>query len=334
MRGAEIGPLSHPLIGKDESDIYYVDHCSAEDLRKKYAGDPNVNPDNIAPIDYIWSDRPANDLLRDICPLDYVIASHVIEHVPDLIGWLHEMHDTLGVGGSLVLAVPDKRFTFDAYRRTSAMEEIRLGYAERRRRPGLRCIMDHFANVIRAETWAMWDDYEKIGEFPFVHDPSFLSLAAAHYAEGRYVDVHCWVFTPWSFLETIGHIVRETGLGFDLQYFRTTSFHDLEFYVRLARVAGSTTDWTAEAAAARANALWPEKSARTRELAESPTAYLAPQGAPETETLQVKLAEATRRAELAEIRSSELAARAAALESSTSWRITAPMRTVARALRG
>ena len=332
-RGAEIGPLSRPLVAKGESEVYYVDHCSAEQLREKYHGDPNVPPDDIVDVDFIWSDQPAKELLRSVCPLDYVVASHVIEHVPDLVGWLHEMRDTLRDGGSLVLAVPDKRFTFDAYRRTSAMEEIRLAYKERRRRPGLRPIMDHFANVVRADTWALWDDYAKLDEFPFFHDPSFLSLAARHYAEGRYVDVHCWVFTPWSFLDVLGQAVKETGLGFDLESFQTTSSHDLEFYVRLARVARSTTDWAREAVIARAGARWPEALGRAAELMEPRSAQLAAR-ANELGELKAQLAEARQRAESAEARSAQLESRVAALEGSTSWQVTAPIRAVVRTWRG
>ena len=86
LRGAEIGPLNRPLVSKSESEVYYVDHCSAEQLREKYHGDPNVNPNDIVDVDFIWSDKPAKELLGSVYPLDYVVASHVIEHVPDLIG--------------------------------------------------------------------------------------------------------------------------------------------------------------------------------------------------------------------------------------------------------
>jgi glycosyltransferase involved in cell wall biosynthesis/SAM-dependent methyltransferase len=265
-RGVEFGPLSRPLVRKSEADIYYVDHCATEDLKEKYRHDPNVNLDDIVGVDFVWRNEPAPTLLHQIVPVDYVVASHVIEHVPDLIGWLHEMYAILRDGGSLVLIVPDKRFTFDVYRRTSAMEEICAAHAEVRKRPGLRCIMDHFANVVRADAPALWEDYQTVETLPFCHGPEFLALAAEHFAEGRYVDVHCWVFTPWSFLDTLGCIVADTGLGFDLQYFQTTLPHDLEFYVRLVRVGRPGTDWGKAAAAARADALWPQRIGRAIEF--------------------------------------------------------------------
>jgi hypothetical protein len=52
--------------------------------------------------------------------------------------------------------------------------------------------------------------------------------------------------------------VAVTGLGFNLQYFMTTPSHDLEFYVRLERVAASTTDWAHAASEAWRNAMWPQ----------------------------------------------------------------------------
>ena len=189
-------------------------------MKEKYSADPNVNQDDIVDVDFVWHDEPAPVLLKSVVPVDYVVASHVIEHVPDLIGWLHEMRALLRDGGSLILVVPDKRFTFDVNRRTSALEEIRAAYAERRRRPGLRCIADHFANVCRRSRGHCGDDYSAVDTLPFHHGPEYVTLGNTHHAEGRYVDVHCWVFTPWSFLQTLGHIVAETGLGFELEYFR------------------------------------------------------------------------------------------------------------------
>jgi SAM-dependent methyltransferase len=257
LRGVEIGPLYRPLVTKNEAEVYYVDHCSTSELRAKYAGDPNVDHERIVDVDFVWKDSPLHEMLGSVCPLDFIVASHVIEHVPDLIGWLQEMRQSLRDGGSLILIVPDKRFTFDAHRRPSAYEEIRAAYDERRRRPGLRCVMDHFANVVKADCHALWKDYAVVANLPFVHGPEFLSLAAEHYAEGRYIDVHCWVFTPWSFLQTLGRIAHEGKLGFDLRYFHSTLVNDLEFYVQLVRAPSPSTDWGARAAEARARAWWP-----------------------------------------------------------------------------
>jgi hypothetical protein len=42
-------------------------------------------------------------------------------HVPDPIGWLHEVGEILADDAPLVLVVPDKRYCFDLYhQRTSS----------------------------------------------------------------------------------------------------------------------------------------------------------------------------------------------------------------------
>ena len=258
LRGVEIGPLDRPLIKRSDSDIYYVDHASNDDLNEKYTSDPFVDTANIPTIDFVWKDKSLVEMIGDKGPLDYIIASHVIEHVPDLIGWLKEMHAALRVGGTLILVVPDKRFTFDFFRRTSAYEEVFQAHYELRRRPGLRCIMDHFANVVTADTSALWNDYSASQRFKFCHGPEYLELAQRRFNEGLYIDVHCWVFTPWSFFSLLGRIIATNGLGFDLKYFLTTQTHDLEFYVQLERVEKPATDWIAAAIDAYENALQPQ----------------------------------------------------------------------------
>jgi SAM-dependent methyltransferase len=292
LRGVEVGPLDRPLVSKNEGEIYYVDYASTAELKKSLT-DPNVKLDRIVDIDFIWKDKPLADLLGRKAPVDYIIASHVVEHVPDLIGWLKEMRDALKDGGALILIVPDKRYTFDFHRRPTAFEEIELAYAERRRRPGLRCIMDHIAGVVKLDAEAIWDGRANTDEAPFHHDPSYLAIIAERYAAGHYIDIHCWVFTPWSFLDTLGRIEAKVGLGFDLKGFATTAASEIEFYVQLRRVAASSTDWRKAAAEARRRA----------------------------ETLDNM--PALRR------ECTALGQEVTALRSSTSWKVTAPMRRVA-----
>jgi len=256
LRGAEIGPLSRPVVRRHEAEVYYVDHCSADDLRKKYSGD-HAHIDGIEEIDFIWAEQPFVELIGGKAPLDFIVAAHVIEHVPDLCGWLQEMSDALKIGGRLLLIIPDKRFTFDIYRRLASFEEVIQASQERRRRPGLRLVMDHLANVVKADTWGLWDDYTLADHLQYFHGPEYLSLAAREHAEGKYIDVHCWVFTPWHFMHLMGRMVSEMRLNLNLSYFLTTQDHDLEFYVQLEKTTALTTDWAQEAEAARRGARWP-----------------------------------------------------------------------------
>jgi hypothetical protein len=256
LRGVEFGPLSRPLALKAESEVYYIDHCSADELRAKYAGDVHAHVDQIVDVDFVSQGGPLSELIGDKAPLDYVVASHVIEHVPDLAGWLLDMHASLNDGGILYLIIPDKRFTFDLHRRPANFEEVESAYREKRTRPGLRLIMDHFANVVNVDTWALWDDYSKAGDAPYAHGPEFLDVAHQHFHEGRYIDIHCWVFTPWSFMNLMADISEKMSLGFKLANFKTTQRHDLEFYIALQK-SSEKTDWRAQAQDALETALLP-----------------------------------------------------------------------------
>jgi len=156
MRGVEIGPLMSPIVSKEESDVFYVDHADREALQAKYADDPNVDVQKIVPVDAVWGDCTLRECFADNRSFDYVIASHVLEHVPDMLGWMREIADILRPGGRLILAIPDRRFTFDYLRQTTRLSEIIDAYLRRNRRPMPAQIFDFNANAVEIDMIAAW----------------------------------------------------------------------------------------------------------------------------------------------------------------------------------
>ncbi|WOJ89516.1 methyltransferase domain-containing protein [Methylocapsa polymorpha] len=231
--------------------FYYIDHYTTADLRSKYPLGGEVASHDIVNVDFVDDGRPLAEITADKAPFDYVVASHVIEHVPDLVGWLKDILAVLKDGGTLALWIPDKRFTWDLFRRLSAREEIRAAYEERRARPGLRCIMDHFAYATNVVCWHLWEDFRIVRDVKYTHGPELLAVAARQYEAGNYIDVHCWVFTPWSFLDLMGWMTQEFGL-----------YYDLQFMVQLRKNPSgkSSTDWDQEKRKALAGALWPHNT--------------------------------------------------------------------------
>src|SRR3974377_1859479 len=98
-RGLEFGPLDRPFVSRVEGEIFYVDHLPTQALREKNRNTPGYNIDNIVEVDFVWGDAVLSDLVGSVAPFDYVIASHVIEHVPDVVGWLNEICDVVKEGG-------------------------------------------------------------------------------------------------------------------------------------------------------------------------------------------------------------------------------------------
>jgi hypothetical protein len=155
MTGVEIGPLLQPVVTKSEGDIIYVDHLDTESLKAKYADDPNVDVSKIVSVDAVWGSQT---LLQAVGrSVDYVIASHVAEHVPALVSWLAEIRGVLRAAGTLRLTVPDKRFTFDIDRRETALVDVLAAYVVKARTPLPRAIIDVVLHDTTVDLTAVWD---------------------------------------------------------------------------------------------------------------------------------------------------------------------------------
>ena len=146
LSGIEIGPLVNPIVTRELSDVKYVDRASTDNLKEWYSKDPNINVDDIMHIDYIWGDQSLAEATGGTEQFDYCVASHVIEHIPDLITWLGEIASILKVGGVACFAVPDKRYTFDYLRSVTTTADVVDNYFQKLRKPSFRHIYDHFSN--------------------------------------------------------------------------------------------------------------------------------------------------------------------------------------------
>lgn len=114
--GLEIGPSHSPTIPKREGfKVEILDHATADELINKYRelGIPEERLENIEEVDYIWKGEALDVLTKKKDYYDYIVASHVVEHTPDLVSFLAQCENMLKPGGILSLAVPDKRYCFD-----------------------------------------------------------------------------------------------------------------------------------------------------------------------------------------------------------------------------
>ncbi len=230
--GLEIGALNRPIVTREMGNIRYVDHASSEDLKQKYATDPNVDIEAIVDVNYVWGAQTLPELVGSEAPFDYVIASHVIEHVPDLIGWLKEIHAVLKPGGILALAIPDKRYCFDYCRPLTRPDDVIEAYLQHRRKPSPRQVFDHFSSTVSyngAITWADTIQPEKLVNF--CTEEQALSLAKYSLETDNYVDVHCWVFTPLSLFQLLRTLINLSLFDFKVETFGDTE--GCEFYLSL-----------------------------------------------------------------------------------------------------
>jgi SAM-dependent methyltransferase len=241
MRGLEIGPLHNPLVSRADGEVFYVDHASTDDLRAKYAADKDVAESDIVDVDFVWGDRPLLEAVGAAAPFDYVVASHVIEHVPDPVGWIDELSGVLRPGGVISLVIPDKRYCFDTRRRTTDVSEIVAAHLERRTRPSLAQIFDFWSRYAVVDCPTVWAGGVGHAELP----PAFAD-ALARCRDGQatdgYIDVHATTWTPESFLECLGVLFQLGWLDVRVAAFAPTPVNSLEFFVSLERLPDGLDD--------------------------------------------------------------------------------------------
>lgn len=209
-RGLEFGPLDRPLVARTEAAVSYVDHLSTEGLRAKYETHAHVDLGAICEVDHVLEPgRPLSDVVGT--GYDFVIASHVIEHVPDLVGWLEEMTRILAPTGILALAVPDKRTTFDVARPLTLPSDLIAASLQGDVRPSVATVLEHHLMALRNGPDIMWSRAVARSRLAHVHDLGYALGEGERAAKDEYVDVHCWVFTPASFVANL-RVLRAAGL--------------------------------------------------------------------------------------------------------------------------
>lgn len=240
-RGIEVGPLDKPLMPKREGfRVEIVDLASTEELRATYR-EQEVDLDAIEPVDHIVGDRRISDVIEGLGTFDWVVASHVIEHLADPLGFLRSAESIIGAAGRVVLVIPDKRHCFDHFGELTTSGQVVDAFLERRDVPTPGQILDHVARSAVADgsiAWGRSSDAEPEPMYGRDHIRGDFERAL----DGETFDgqIHCWRFTPESFrllvddLRTLGL----TRLGI-------VGEHDtigIEFFVSLGRVDGAATE--------------------------------------------------------------------------------------------
>ena len=199
----EIGAGYCPAAPKAAGwQTHVVDHASQEELQRKYASAP-VDVTAIEAVDTVWR----SGTLQEAVPaallgqFDTVIASHVLEHLPDLIGFLESAAILLAPGGTISVALPDRRFCFDYFRPAPTTGDLLEAHSTGRTRHSLRTAWNHTAYAVTVDGGLAW------GQNPITR-PVFIdsfNTAAAILAraagdlDSPALDFHVWPFTPAGF---------------------------------------------------------------------------------------------------------------------------------------
>ena len=232
-QGIEIGPSHSPIVPKkDGHKVHVIDHMNREQLIEKYTGH-DVQLENIEEVDFVWSGQPFAELTGKAGYYDWIIASHIIEHTTDFIGFLNDCDSIMKDDVVISLVIPYKRFCFDHFRANAGISEIINAHIHKSAIHSPGAVAEFYLNFVSKGGQIGWD-YLKEGEYDLVHSVDKVRAEIAR-AMGKkvYIDIHAWCFTPHSF-RLIIHDLNSLGLVTfkEISFFPTAGN---EFYVTLGR---------------------------------------------------------------------------------------------------
>jgi hypothetical protein len=132
---------------------------------------------------------------------DYVISAHVIEHLEDPIGAIKNSLRVLKPGGVLLLAVPDRRYTFDRLRPGTPLEHILQDFQDGGLSTRLDAYKEHARYVHPAITGILLSD-------DLIENDAARIMAAkmdAHF--------HCW--TTDEFRDVLSYCCEQFGAAIE-----------------------------------------------------------------------------------------------------------------------
>ena len=219
----EIGPLNRPLINGEF--MRYFDILSTSELRSRAASE-GLDSNSVPEIHY-W--HPNGSLAEVPDRFKNIVSSHCLEHQPDFIKHLNEVSNLLiDYESRYWVIIPDKRYCFDALIPESSIVEIVSANLEMRVTPTLLKVIEHRALTTHNDSIRHWlgDHGENTVDLKLKWERAINEFESA---QGNYIDVHCWQFTPESFVSTIKSLLALDLIEFEIEEIFSTPANSLEF---------------------------------------------------------------------------------------------------------
>lgn len=199
----EIGAGYNPIAPKRGGwRTHVVDHTNRTGLCEKYRS-ADVDTDLIEEVDTIWQDGLLDEVVsaKLIGSVDTIIASHVLEHIPNLVGFLRSADRLVAPEGVLSIALPDRRYCFDCFRPWTTTGSLLDAFQRGATRHGIRVAYDHMAYSAVCDGRLGWGPYAVTAPRLLDDFAAAAAVAAAHLsgASAGYQDYHGWQFSPAGF---------------------------------------------------------------------------------------------------------------------------------------
>jgi hypothetical protein len=184
--GTEIGAGASPVPGVTPPPIYL-------DCFKSFGADPN-----------------RADFYGHACALpfhdhalDYVIASHVLEHVANPVAALAEWYRVLRPGGIIYLVVPDRRATWEHMRELTPVAHLLEDFV----RGTTACDPTHIDEFVFQADWSKYSPETPPEEIPTKQAELARGMHEA-VARGEDINIHFHTFEPSNVRELIETLAK------------------------------------------------------------------------------------------------------------------------------
>lgn len=232
----EIGPSFAPIVPKASGrNVLSLDHADETELRSKYAAS-GVDLGRIEPVDFVWRGGPIHEAVPVHLhgTFEAVIASHIVEHIPDPVRFFQSVGVLLKDGGVLSLANPDQRYCFDLLKPTTTYADLVEAYEEKRERHTRKALNYLNYTSVSNDRAGVWGVGTRLGDVQFLNAFGYVPPQPGE--ADTYVDCHAWFFTPASFELLVLELSALRLLPF--QMLETLEPWGCEFYASLVKAPG------------------------------------------------------------------------------------------------
>ena len=236
----EIGPLNRPLAPRAKyPHAYTADIRSTQEVWDLYSGNDylkatgiSVDRDTIVDIDFVLG-KTYEETFHGIEGFDVFIASHVLEHVEDLISVFLDIPHALKEGALLLIIWPEKRYCFDHFRESASFRDAydvyRRGFSE-----NARMVFDFFNTVIPENNPAVfWHSKDTTSLLPEGNVEKAVEQYNSTLEGEKPDDVHYWPFSQRAFLKFIYDATRARLFPYELIDFEPCAQDDQQFMIAL-----------------------------------------------------------------------------------------------------
>ena len=223
-----------------------MDYFSNEELLENYRN-TYAYREGLQHIDYVVKEKKYKEVINE--KFDLIYSSHNIEHLPCLINGLNNWSDILNENGLVFLGIPDYSYVFDRYKNPTTIFDVLRNYYEKVKKPPPFTILESKYLNAHNDTGAHWREMPENRFHLLRQNEDFFNskietivndikeIEELYLNNEKYIDSHCWKFSPWNFKNIMDIIYKSKLCNLKLiRCYNTIQGHN-EFFAILQKIS-------------------------------------------------------------------------------------------------